>query len=47
VVFSWFKEFKSLLGNQPGRKNKVSSNDNSGECCSTEFDMFYKKNGIE
>jgi hypothetical protein len=30
-VFSWFKEFKSLLENQTGRKIKVLRTDNGGE----------------
>jgi hypothetical protein len=46
-VFSWFKEFKSLLESQTSRKIKVLRTDNSGDFCSIEFDKKIKENGIE
>ena len=39
-VFNIFKEFKTLVENQVGRKIKVFRTDNGLEFCSKEFDNF-------
>ena len=46
-VFSKFKEFKSLIENQIGRKIKCLRIDNGGKFCSAEFDRFCKDHGIQ
>jgi hypothetical protein len=46
-VFSWFKEFKSLLESETSMKIKVLRTDNSGDFFSIEFDKKFKENGIE
>jgi hypothetical protein len=45
-VFDKFKEFKSLVENQTGKKIKVLRTDNGGEFYGNEFLEFYKKCGI-
>ena len=42
-LFNIFKEFKTLVENQVGKKIKVLRTDNSLEFCSKEFDNFCKK----
>ena len=45
-VFNKFKEYKSLVENQIGKKIKVLRNDNGGEFCEKEFEQFCKQCGI-
>jgi len=42
-VFSWFKEFKSLLESQTSMKIKVLRTDNSGDFFSIEFDTNLRR----
>jgi hypothetical protein len=46
-VFSRFKEFKSLVENQTGRKIKCLRTDNGGEFCNADFDKFCVDHGIK
>jgi transposase InsO family protein len=46
-VFNGFKELKSLLENQIGKKIKLLSTDNGDDFFPTEFDKFCKENYIE
>ena len=41
-----FKEFKAKVENQMNKKIKVLRSDNGREFCNTEFDGFFKKEGI-
>jgi hypothetical protein len=45
-VFNKFKEFKFLVENQIDKKIKVLRNNNGGEFCGKDFELFYKKCGI-
>ena len=42
-IFERFKEFKSLIENQIGKRIKVLRTDNGGEFSGKEFDQFYKQ----
>jgi hypothetical protein len=42
-VFSRFQEFKALVENQTGKKNKVLISDNMGEYTSMKFEDFCKE----
>lgn len=44
--FKYFKEFKSLVENQQGKKIKIVRTDNGLEFCSNEFENFLKEAGI-
>jgi transposase InsO family protein len=46
-VLSRFKEFKSLIENQKGKKIKVLRSNNGGEYTSKEFEGFCKEAGIK
>ena len=46
-VFSWFKEFKSLVENQTRRKIKCLRIDNGGEFCNANFEKFCVDHGIK
>ena len=45
-VFNKFKEYKSLVENQIGKKMKVLRTDNRGEFYEKEFEQFCKECGI-
>eukprot|EP00253_Pinus_taeda_P028922 PITA_28922 len=46
-VFSVFKQFRALVGNNTGRTIKCLRTDNGGEFTSKEFDSYCKDAGIE
>ena len=46
-VFSWFKEFKSLVENQTRRKIKCLRTNNGGDFCNVNFDKFCVDHGIK
>ena len=45
-VFEKFKEWKSLVENQTGRKVKKLRTDNGLEFCNQQFDSYYANEGI-
>ena len=42
-----FQEFKALVENQIGKKNKVLRSDNGGEYTSHAFDEYCQQEGIK
>ena len=46
-AFAKFKEFKSLVENQLGKRIQIIRSDNGGEYESHEFESFYKRVGIK
>jgi len=46
-VFQKFKEWKTTVENQIGRKMKVLRSDNGGEYISKEFKDYLARKGIE
>ena len=45
-AFGKFKEWKTSVENQAGKKVKRLHTDNGLEFCSSEFDEFYKDQGV-
>ncbi len=45
-MFEKFREWKSLVENQTGRKVKKLRTDNGLEFCNQQFDSYYANEGI-